>query len=76
MSRRTLLGLALLAAAVVTSWTAWRNRDRDQAPPAPEQRSDYVLRDFELVMLARDGSESLRLTAPELKRRRCRVGDG
>lgn len=70
MSRRTLLGLALLAAAVVTSWTAWRNRDRDQAPPAPEQRSDYVLRDFELVMLARDGSESLRLTAPELKRRR------
>ena len=70
MSRRTLLGLALLAAAVVTSWTAWRNCDRDQAPPAPEQRSDYVLRDFELVMLARDGSESLRLTAPELKRRR------
>ena len=28
MSRRTLLGLALLAAAIVTSWTAWRNRDR------------------------------------------------
>lgn len=70
MSRRTLLGLALLAAALITSWTAWRNRERDQVPAAPVQRSDYVLRDFELVMLARDGSESLRLTAPELQRRR------
>ena len=68
MSRRTLLGLALLAAALITSWTAWRNRDRDQAPPAPEQRSDYVLRDYELITLNEAGQEAFTVVGPELER--------
>ena len=70
MSWRTTLGLALLAAALVSGWSAWRMRDRSEPPPVAAQRSDYVLRDFEMVMLAKDGSESVRLKAPELQRSR------
>ena len=55
MSWRTTLGLALLAAALVSGWSAWRMRDRSEPPPVAAQRSDYVLRDFEMVMLANDG---------------------
>lgn len=70
MSWRTILGLALLAAALVSGWSAWHMRDRSEPPPESAQRSDYVLRDFEMVMLARDGTESMRLKAPELQRSR------
>lgn len=70
MSWRTILGLVLLVAAVVSGWAAWHMRDRSEPPPAAAQRSDYVLRDFELVMLGKDGIESVRLKAPELQRSR------
>lgn len=68
MSWRSLLGLALLAAALVSGWSAWRMRDRSEPAPANGQRSDYVLRDFEMVMLRKDGTESVRLKAPEMQR--------
>ena len=70
MSWRTILGLVLLAAALVSGWSAWRMRDRSEPPPASAQRSDYVLRDFEMVMLGKDGIESVRLNAPQLQRNR------
>ncbi len=71
MSWRTGLGVVLLVAAVVSGWSAWRMRER--AAPAAEQaqRSDYVLRDFELVVLGKDGAESVRLQAPEMHRSRA-----
>ena len=70
MSWRTILGLTLLAAALLSGWSAWRMRDRSEPVVAAERRSDYVLRDFEMVMLSRDGTESVRLKAPELQRSR------
>lgn len=70
MSWRTLLGLVLLVAAVVTGWSAWNMRERSTPATDGHQRSDYVLRDFELVTLTKDGTESVRLKAPELQRSR------
>lgn len=70
MSWRGWLGVVLLLAAVFSGWSAWKMRDRSPQETASEQRSDYVLRDFELVVLAKDGSESVRLRAPELQRSR------
>ncbi|WP_372014803.1 LPS export ABC transporter periplasmic protein LptC [Pseudoxanthomonas sp. 10H] len=70
MSRRTLLGLALLVAAIVTGWSAWNMRERAAPAAGAGQRSDYVLRDFELVTLDKAGVESARLKAPELQRSR------
>jgi lipopolysaccharide export system protein LptC len=70
MSWRKLLGLALLVAAVATGWLAWNRRDRGEPQAAATERSDYVLRDFEMAMLGKDGIESVRLQAPELQRNR------
>jgi len=70
MSWRTLLGVALLVAAIITGWSAWNMRDREEPADTAAQRSDYVLRDFEMVMLGKDGIESVRLKAPELQRSR------
>ena len=70
MSWRTLLGLVLLLAAVITGWSAWRMRDRSAPEADSSRRSDYVLRDFELVALDKDGVESIRLRAPKMQRSR------
>ena len=70
MSWRKLLGLALLVAAVATGWLAWNRRDRGEPQATATERSDYVLRDFEMAMLGKDGIESVRLQAPELQRNR------
>ncbi len=70
MSWRTLLGVVLLVAAAVTGWSAWNMRERAAPEARSGQRSDYVLRDFELVTLDRAGVESVRLRAPELRRNR------
>ena len=70
MNWRGVLGAVLLLAAVVSGWSAWRMRERGAAAAVAAERSDYVLRDFELVVLGKDGTESVRLRAPELQRRR------
>lgn len=70
MSWRGWLGIVLLLAALVSGWSAWKMRERAPQAVASERRSDYVLRDFELVVLGKDGSESVRLRAPELQRNR------
>ena len=70
MSWRTTLGIVLLVAAVVSGWSAWRMRGRDAPASEQAQRSDYVLRDFELVVLGKDGTESVRLQAPQMQRSR------
>ncbi|ADV26918.1 protein of unknown function DUF1239 [Pseudoxanthomonas suwonensis 11-1] len=69
MNWRLLLGVVLLLAAVVTGWSAWKMRGRDAVATGGGERSDYVLRDFELVVLGKDGSETVRVQSPELQRR-------
>lgn len=65
---RGLLNLGLGAAAVVlVGLAAWQLLRRP--PPAPvADRSDYVLRDYELVVLDDAGQESFTVTGPHLYR--------
>ncbi|KGQ17759.1 hypothetical protein LF41_1966 [Lysobacter dokdonensis DS-58] len=68
MSKRGLLLIALLVAAAVTGWSAWEHRPRDRGGKADNGRSDYVLTDFEAVVLDKQGRESFTLKAPKLTR--------
>lgn len=66
MSWRSLLLLALLVGALVSGWSAWVKRGDVVPVEAGEERSAYVLHDFELVTLNADGRESFSLKAPNL----------
>lgn len=68
MSVRGLLTLVLLVAAVVSGWAMWTQRPQPRAVADVEERSDYTLHDFELVVLDKQGRESFTLRAPELTR--------
>ncbi|MDN5782769.1 MAG: LPS export ABC transporter periplasmic protein LptC [Luteimonas sp.] len=68
MSWRGVLTLVLLVAAVITGWAAWRQRAPEPVAAAAETRPDYVLHDFELVALDKQGKEAFMLRAPELTR--------
>lgn len=68
MSWRGWLTLVLLAAALATGWSVWRQRDDATATPAGGARPDYVLEQFELVALDKSGRESFTLRAPRLVR--------
>lgn len=68
MSRRALNAWLLVLAIGLGTYTAWQWQ-RSRVPPAePSQRSDYILRDFELTALGDDGKESFTVTAPLLER--------
>src|SRR5690606_18291492 len=67
MNWRLWLILALLTGALLSGWFAWHGD-----APAVEQtgetvRSDYILRDFEVVTLDSSGQEAVSLRAPELQ---------
>ncbi len=68
MSWRGILTLVLLVAAAVTGWSAWRQRAKEPAAAAAAARPDYVLHDFELVALDKQGLEAFVLRAPRLER--------
>lgn len=66
MSWRTAVILVLLAGALLTGWHAWKTREiADEAAPA-QARSDFILRDFEIIALNGEGQESFALRAPEM----------
>ena len=67
MTWRGGLTLVLLATAVLTGWSVWRHVAR-QAPTTASPRSDFILRDFELVALDSAGKESFTLRGPRLQR--------
>lgn len=68
MSWRGALTLVLLVAAVVTGWSAWRQRADTETGGAGTPRSDYVLHDLELVALDEQGKEAFSMRAPRLAR--------
>lgn len=68
MNWRLTTGVVLLIAAIVSGWSAWRNRERPAPPAAGADRSDYVMYDFEVVALDKLGKESVTLRAPEMHR--------
>ena len=67
MNGRVILGIVLLAAALLIGTSMWRQRGPGAAP-LEAGRSDYTLHDFELVALDRQGHESFTLRAPTLTR--------
>ena len=69
MNWRALLTLVLLGGALLSGWAIWNHRK--PAPPvaAADNRPDYVLEDFELIVLGGDGKESFTMRAPKLARR-------
>jgi lipopolysaccharide export system protein LptC len=68
MNWRVLVTTALLLAAALSGWSVWKQRAKDEAPTAMAARSDYVLEEFELVSLNRQGKESFTLRGPRLSR--------
>ena len=67
MSWRSILGLVLLVGALATGWSILHHRARQVARGTTDGRSDYVLRDFELISLDDKGQESFTLRAPLLQ---------
>ncbi|WDS37425.1 LPS export ABC transporter periplasmic protein LptC [Pseudoxanthomonas sp.] len=67
MNWRTGLGIALLVALLLFGWSAWDNRQKPQTTGQAAQ-SDYIMHDFEMVALDKDGKESVTLRAPEMHR--------
>ncbi|MEO8367177.1 MAG: LPS export ABC transporter periplasmic protein LptC [Pseudoxanthomonas sp.] len=68
MSWRLGLGLVLLVAATLSGWSAWKQRDVAEADAPSTERSDYLMRDFEMISLDEQGQESMTLRAPEMQR--------
>ena len=62
------LVLVLLVVAAVTGWSVWKSRPDDRMPVADPTRSNYVLTDFEAIVLDDLGHESFTVQAPRLAR--------
>ncbi len=67
---RTVLGVGLLLAALLSSWAALRNRDKGPVQTGQDVGVDYILHDFQIVALDEQGKESTTLRAPLLERQR------
>ena len=67
MNWRLAIVLLLLTGALVTGWKAWMGPPAPDADAAAEPRSDFILRDFEVITLDGAGKESFSLRAPELR---------
>ena len=68
MNWRVVLGLALLLAAMLFGWSAWKHHSGSAVVETPRLRPDYVMRDFEMVSLDDQGREALTLKAPLMER--------
>lgn len=67
MSWRTTLTLLLLAAAIASGWSVWRN-SRPVDDGVLRSRPDYLLRDYEITALDKRGKEQFTLSGPVLQR--------
>lgn len=68
MNWRLGLGLMLLAAAILSGWSAWKQRDVAEPQAMTSDRPDYLMRDFEVISLNEQGQESMTLQAPQMQR--------
>ena len=68
MNWRGALTLILLIVAVLAGWAIIRERANLRPTGQAEARPDYILHDFEIITLKKDGSEGFTLQAPKLAR--------
>lgn len=71
MNWRTVIGGVLLVVAVLSGWSLLRNRDKGPQVTVDDGTVDYVLHDFQIVVLDDEGKESTTLRAPRLERLRA-----
>ncbi len=69
MNWRGVVALVLLLAALISGWSLWKQRQHQKPSVARSDRPDYVLKDFEVVALDKQGKEAFTLRAPQLRRR-------
>lgn len=67
MSWRSILTLLLLAAAIASGWSVWRN-SRPIDDGVLRSRPDYLLRNYEITSLDKRGREQFTLRGPVLQR--------
>ncbi|MET0288014.1 MAG: LPS export ABC transporter periplasmic protein LptC [Pseudoxanthomonas sp.] len=67
MSWRVITAVVLVAVALFSGWSAWNNRDRRSEESVDPDRSSYVLRDFQMTALDKEGKESVTLQAPYMQ---------
>ena len=68
MNWRGVLTLILLAIAIAAGWAIVRQRADLRATGPADARPDYVLHDFEIITLYKEGGEGFTLQAPKLAR--------
>ena len=68
MTWRGIVTVLLLIGGVISAWSLWIQRGEEAAMIATSSRPDYVLHDFELIVLGAQGNESFTLRAPLLAR--------
>ncbi len=68
MSRAALNALLLVLALTLVGVAYWQWLLRQVPPVEVPQRSDYILRDFELTTLGADGAEAFTVRGPYLQR--------
>ncbi|GAB2496256.1 LPS export ABC transporter periplasmic protein LptC [Arenimonas alkanexedens] len=68
MSRAWLNGVLAVLAVVLVSVAVWQWNQRQVAPVEAAQRSDYILKDFELTTLDQEGRESFTVRGPYMQR--------
>lgn len=68
MNRAALNTVLLLLAMVLVTVAYWQWQRRQVPDVPPPQRSDYILRQFELTTLGEDGKESFTVRGPYLQR--------
>jgi lipopolysaccharide export system protein LptC len=67
VSWRAIVAVVLVAVALFSGWSAWNNRDRRSEESVDPDRSSYVLRDFQMTALDKEGKESVTLQAPYMQ---------
>ncbi len=64
---RVFVTLGLLLGAIVTGWSVWRHHAVPEAGADGGGRSDFVLHDYEIIALDKDGKEAFSLLGPLLR---------
>lgn len=67
MNLRAVLIVSLVLGALLTGWLVLRHRAHQAVGGTGSGRSDFVLRDFELISLDKTGKEAFTLRAPLLE---------
>lgn len=64
---RSILTIGLLLGALVSGWAVWRSHSTLVDTAGPSGKSDYVLHDYQIIALDKDGKEAFTVLGPMLR---------